>query len=233
MTTRILVWDLPLRVFHWALAVSILGAFLTADSERLRDVHVTLGYTALGLVAFRVVWGFVGTRHARFAALWHGPRALRRYVLSLLRGRPERHVGHNPPGALAIPALLGLVVATALSGWALFAELGGEWLEEAHEALAFSLLALIGVHVVGVVATSVLHRENLVLSMLTGRKRGEPGEGIARPRRGLALLLVVAIAGFWLSMLVDRARSVAPDGDATRVVDARGSFARGSPRDLD
>jgi cytochrome b len=216
MSERVLVWDLPLRIFHWALATSVLGALLTAESERLRDVHVMLGYTALGLVAFRVVWGFVGTRHARFAAFLHGPAALRRYAVSLLRRRPERHIGHNPPGALAIPVLLSLSVATGLSGWALFEELGGEWLEEAHEVLAYTLLAAIVVHVAGVVASSILHRENLVLSMITGRKRGEPGEAIGSPRRGIALLLVAAIAGFWLSVLVDRYRSASQNASYFR-----------------
>ena len=80
------------------------------------------------------------------------------YVASIANGRPERHVGHNPPGALAIPALLGLCLATAASGYAVYEELGGEWLEETHEALAFTTLAVVGVHVVGVLASSFLHR---------------------------------------------------------------------------
>jgi cytochrome b len=228
MSERILVWDLPLRIFHWALAASVFGALVTAESERLRDVHVMLGYTALGLVAFRIVWGFVGTRYARFAAFLHGPAALRSYVASLLNGRPERHVGHNPPGALAIPVLLSLTAATGLSGWAVFEEVGGEWLEEAHEALAFTLLAAIAVHVVGVVASSFLHRENLVLSMITGRKHGAPGEAIGRPRRGVALLLGAAIAGFWLSVLTDRGRPPEPS-----FVEARSAISAEAPSRLD
>ena len=91
MSNRILVWDFPLRVFHWVLASSFAGAFLTAESERVRDLHLLCGYTFVGAIAFRLVWGFVGTRHARFSALRFGPAAIRRYGLSLLRGRPERH----------------------------------------------------------------------------------------------------------------------------------------------
>jgi cytochrome b len=204
VSQRILVWDLPTRVFHWALAASFLGAFLTSESERARDLHVLFGYTMVGLIAFRVVWAFVGTRYARFGAIAYGPAALRRYAASLLRGRPERYVGHNPPGALAIPALLGMVLLTAASGYAVYEELGGEWLEEAHEVLAFATLALVGVHVAGVLASSVLHRENLVRSMLTGTKRGSAAEAIAGPRRVVAFLLVAALAVTWGSSLAGR-----------------------------
>lgn len=204
MTDRILVWDLPIRVFHWALAGSFLGAFLTADSERLRDVHVLFGYTMAGLVAFRIVWAFVGTRYARLGAIVHGPASLRRYAASILRGRPEHHVGHNPPGALAIPALLGMTLLTAAAGYALHEEIGGEWLEDAHEALAFATLALVGVHVLGVVASSLLHRENLVLSMVTGRKRGRPEQGIRGPRRLVAAALVLVLAAAWVPALASR-----------------------------
>lgn len=204
MSQRILVWDLPTRIFHWALAASFLGAFLTAESERQRDLHVLFGYTMVGLIVFRIVWAFVGTRYARLGAILYGPAALRRYATSLLRGRPEHYVGHNPPGALAIPALLGLCLATAASGWAVYEEVGGEWLEEAHEAIAFVTLALVGVHVAGVLASSVLHRENLVGSMITGTKRGSASEAIAGPRRIVALLLVAAIAAAWAPALAGR-----------------------------
>jgi len=204
VSQRILVWDLPTRIFHWALATSFLGAFLTAESERQRDLHVLFGYTMVALIVFRIVWAFVGTRYARLGAILYGPAALRRYATSLLRGRPEHYVGHNPPGALAIPALLGLCLATAASGWALYEEVGGEWLEDTHEALAFVTLALVGVHVAGVLASSVLHRENLVRSMITGTKRGSAAEAIAGPRRLVALLLVAAIAAAWAPALAGR-----------------------------
>jgi cytochrome b len=216
VTRRILVWDLPTRVFHWGLAASFFGALLTAESERQRDLHVLFGYTVVGLIAFRVLWAFVGTRYARLRAIAYGPASLRRYAASLLRGRPERYVGHNPPGALAIPALLGLCLLTAASGYAVYEELGGEWLEEAHEVLAFTTLALVGVHVLGVVASSVLHRENLVRSMVTGTKRGRTEEAIAGPRRLVALLLLAALASAWLPALAGRG----PGGGGERRVAA-------------
>src|SRR6478672_9751097 len=103
---KVLVWDAPVRVFHWLMVASFAGAYVTAESERWRLVHVTLGYTLAGLVAFRLLWGLVGTRHARFAAFVRGPAAVASYLRSLLRNAPEHHAGHNPAGALAIVAML-------------------------------------------------------------------------------------------------------------------------------
>lgn len=193
----VLVWDAPVRVFHWLLVLSFAGAWLTAESERWRLVHVTLGYTMAGLVAFRIVWGLVGTRHARFADFVRGPRAAWRYLGSLLSGRPEHHAGHNPAGALAIVALLVLIAATAASGWANYNDIGGEWLEELHEGAANTLLAVVLVHLVGVVVGSLTHRENLVRSMITGRKAVPPQEGIRSAWHTVAVLMLVATLGFW------------------------------------
>ena len=97
-TTSILVWDLPVRMFHWLTVLSFAGAWLTAESERWRLLHVTLGYTLAGLLVFRVLWGLIGTRHARFTDFVRGPGAVRRYLAALLRGQPEQAVGHNPAG---------------------------------------------------------------------------------------------------------------------------------------
>jgi len=204
MSDRILVWDLPLRIFHWVLAASFAGAFLTAESERARDLHLLCGYTFVGAIAFRVVWGFVGTRHARFSALRFGPASIRRYGASLLRGRPERHLGHSPLGAVMIPLLLGLGLAVAATGWAVYADAGGEWMEEAHEIAATAMLVAVVAHMLGVVAVSLLQRENLVLPMITGRKRGAAPDGIRSSRPLAALLLLVALAGLWLPGIVAR-----------------------------
>jgi cytochrome b len=194
---RILVWDAPVRVFHWLMVASFAGAYLSAESERWRMLHVTLGYTMAGLVAFRILWGLVGTRHARFASFVRGPAAVARYVGALLRGRPERHAGHNPAGALAIVALLGLALAVTASGWATFNQLGGDWLEELHEAVANIMLAVVGVHVAGVAISSWLHRENLVGAMISGRKPGPPEDGVRSAWRTVAAMVLVAVLGFW------------------------------------
>jgi cytochrome b len=196
--TSLLVWDAPVRVFHWLIALSFVGAFVTADSERWRFEHVTLGYTMLGLVAFRLVWGLIGTRYARFAAFVRGPRAVAAYVGALLRGQPEHHLGHNPAGALAIVALLALTCITALTGWATYDDLGGHWLEELHEGAANTLLLVVGIHVVGVLAASWLHRENLLRAMVTGYKLGAAKDAIARAWATVAVLLLLGVPAFWL-----------------------------------
>ena len=193
----VLVWDAPVRVFHWLLVASFAGAYVSAESERWRLLHVTLGYTVGALVVFRLLWGLLGTRHARFASFVRGPRAVARYLRSLLSGGAEHHVGHNPAGALVIVGLLGLALLVVASGWATYNDIGGDWLEELHEGAANAMLALVAVHVLGVIVSSRLHRENLVRSMIDGRKLAAPHEGIGRAWRSLAALMVVAVAGFW------------------------------------
>jgi cytochrome b len=196
---RILVWDLPVRVFHWAMVLCFAGAYLSAESERWRLLHVTLGYTMAGLVVFRLLWGLIGTRHARFSDFVRGPRAVARYVGAMLRGEPETTVGHNPVGALAILALLGLTAIVAVSGWAIYNDVGGGWTEDWHEGAANAMLAVVGIHVAGVLLASLRQRENLVASMVTGRKRGPAAQAIARPWRSVAVLLIAAMLGFgWL-----------------------------------
>jgi cytochrome b len=193
----VLVWDAPVRVFHWLMVLSFASAYITAESERFRLLHVTLGYTLAGLIVFRLLWGVVGTRHARFADFVRGPRAAWRYLTSLASDRPQHHAGHNPAGALAIVALLVLGTVSAATGFAVYEELGGEWLEALHEVAGNTMLAVVLLHVAGVVVGSVVHRENLVRAMVTGRKGVPPSEGIASAWRSVAVLMLVAVLGFW------------------------------------
>lgn len=192
-----LVWDAPVRLFHGLMVLCFAGAWLTAESEPWRLVHVTLGYTMAGLVGFRLLWGLVGTRHARFGSFVRGPAAAWRYLKSLRGGRPEHHAGHNPAGALAIVALLALAALVSASGWAVVENLGGEWLEEAHEVAATAMLAVVLVHVAGVAFGSWAHRENLVRAMVTGRRPGSPDDAIPRAWTGLAVLILAAVLAFW------------------------------------
>ena len=194
---RILVWDLPTRVFHWLLAASFLGAFVTAESERYRDVHVALGYTVLGLVVFRCVWGVIGTRYARFASFPIAPRRVLQYLKSLFTRAPQHHVGHNPAGSLAIYAILALALAAGASGYAAYNEIGGEVLAELHDGAASAMLGLVLIHIGAVIVSSLIHRENLVAAMLNGYKRGRAGEGIRRKHWFVAAAVLAATAGFW------------------------------------
>lgn len=191
MQKKILVWDLPVRAFHWLLAGSFSAAYLLSESERLRNVHVNLGYAVLGLVAFRLLWGVVGTRYARFRSFIFSPAAAWAYLRGLLRGGATRYIGHNPAGSFVIWAILGLATLTGLAGYATYEEIGGDAVAELHELLANAWLVLVGLHITGVVASSLLHRENLVLAMLTGYKAGVPAEAArggppaASPRSGV------------------------------------------------
>ena len=194
---RTLVWDAPVRAFHWLLVLSFAIAWLSAESERWQPVHLAAGYTMAGLVAFRIVWGLVGPRHARFSDFVRGPGAVLRYLKSLGRGQPEHYAGHNPAGALAIIGLLALAALTTATGWANYADVGGKWLEEVHEVLASTMLGLVVVHIAAVVASSLLHHENLVAAMIHGRKPVPPAEGIRSAWRSVAALMLVAVLGFW------------------------------------
>jgi cytochrome b len=195
--TSILVWDAPVRVFHWLLVLSFAGAYLTAESERWRLVHVTLGYTLAGLLAFRLLWGVAGTRHARFTNFVRGPAAVMQYLRTMLSGAPAHFTGHNPAGAVAIVLMLAAGVVIAVTGWATYNEVGGEWLSKLHEGAANFMLAVVGVHIAGVVLASRLHRENLARSMVTGRKLGAPEEGVRGSWWPLALALALAVLVFW------------------------------------
>jgi len=184
---RVWVWDPLVRIFHWSLAVVFGMAYLTGD-EWLR-VHVIAGYTVVGLVMFRLVWGFVGTRHARFSDFVHRPSTVMAYLKEMARLRARRHVGHNPAGGAMVVALLLSLIATAVSGMGLyghqeflgpFAALAGSLpdsaggvLKEIHEFFANLTVTLVVLHLAGVVFASIQHRENLVLGMLTGWKSKE------------------------------------------------------------
>ena len=162
----IVVWDPFVRVFHWSLVTAYILAWATADEGG--GLHERVGYFVLALIGLRVVWGLVGSRHARFSDFVSGPRRTLAYLRSLLTGKATHHIGHNPIGGWMILALLLTLLATSVSGIQI--SNGGEVWEELHEGFgALSLLLLLG-HVGGVLVSSALHQENLVGAMLTGRK---------------------------------------------------------------
>ena len=206
---RILIWDVPTRLFHWTLALSFAGAWLTSESDPWLGVHVFLGYLMLGLVVFRVIWGVLGTHYARFSAFWFGPQAALSYVREMMAGKAARHVGHNPAGSLAIYLLLLLTLGVGITG---IFTLGGEEqqgiaagllsidqgqaLKVVHEFAATVMLLLVMGHIAGVVVESFLHKENLARSMVTGTKLADAQTPAAPARKGVAVILLVLIAGF-------------------------------------
>ncbi len=203
MSGRVYVWDLPTRLFHWLLVALIAAAYLTASFDAM-DWHRRIGLTLLGLVVFRLVWGFVGSRHARFADFLRGPAA----VLAYLRGT-WRGVGHNPLGGWSVLLLLLLPLAMVGSGLfanddvtfqgplaALVDKATSDQLTSLHHLAFDLLLGLIGLHLAAIAYYRLARRENLVKPMFSGWKEGEFAEQPSyRPAPWPAMLLAVAVAG--------------------------------------
>ncbi|MGE0310505.1 MAG: cytochrome b/b6 domain-containing protein [Lautropia sp.] len=201
------VVDAPTRAFHWLFALSFVGAYLSADSEHWRALHVALGYTLAGLLVFRVLYGLVGPRHARIHAMLRRLGGSRAWLHSLKVAMRDGSVsaidwrrGQNLMMALAVLGLLAVAAPLTLSGYGVYAEwgelLGGDWLEELHEFLGESMLAIVLAHVALIAGLSVLRRRNQALPMLTGRVDGA-GPDLAKRNHGwLAVILVLAVMAF-------------------------------------
>jgi cytochrome b len=212
-----LVWDLPTRLFHWTLLVCVLGAFVSQwFYERIPFiVHEVFGSCALVLITFRIFWGFVGTRYARFSSFMVGPSQTMRYFYAVIRRQPPAAIGHTPTGGWMILLLLGLVGAQATLG--LFAnddtDAAGPfygWVGHAlskrltgyHEFVANLLLAAIAIHVVAVIVYRVFLKEDLVSALWTGRRSGVPESDSIRSHRGLlALLILIAVGGALIGLI--------------------------------
>lgn len=164
------VWDLFVRVFHWTLVVCVLlNSFVLDDGE---TIHQWAGYLAAALVLARVVWGFIGSRHARFADFFPTPGRIVRHVRGLWSGHAEFHWGHNPLGALMMLALMGMVLALGVTGWmqGLDAYWGEEWLQELHEVIGEALIILVGLHAAAALLMGRIERARLLKAMVTGVK---------------------------------------------------------------
>jgi cytochrome b len=208
MIRRILVWDAPTRVFHWLQALSFCAAYLTAFSERLRNYHVALGYILLGLLVFRLLWGFIGTRYARFRSFLFNPREVVVYLLTMLKRKPAHYLGHTPVGSASIWLLMSLGIFICLTGVLALQDDASDIVVEMHGVATNVMLGVILLHLIGVLMSSILHRENLVRAMITGFKR-VPGqklcvsagsdEGIQRAYNWLGVLMIVAVVVFWFA----------------------------------
>ena len=165
------VWDPLVRVFHWSLATLFFVAYATGDD--VEKVHIAAGYTIAGLVAFRVIWGLVGPKHARFSNFVRSPRETLAYLRDVAMFRAPRYIGHNPAGGVMIVALLVMITGSCITGYMMTTDAywGSKVLEEVHETFANLTIGLVVFHVLGVLIASFEHRENLVKAMFTGRKR--------------------------------------------------------------
>lgn len=164
------VWDLFVRLFHWTLVCCVMVNYFVLDDGE--NIHQWLGYLAAGLVVARVVWGFIGSKYARFSNFFPTPRRLHHHISQLVQGKTEMHWGHNPLGALMMLALMGLVLALGLSGWmqTLDAFWGEAWLQDVHELLGNSLIGLVTLHALAAIVMGRLERTRLIRAMVTGVK---------------------------------------------------------------
>ncbi len=183
--TSVRVWDPFVRLFHWSVVVGVLLNYAILESGK--GLHTYVGYAVAALLALRVIWGFVGSRHARFADFVTGPRRILRHLRSEFTGRDRRYLGHNPAGGAMMVLLMILLAAICLTGWmqTLDAFWGELWVEDLHEILSNVLMVFVVLHVLAALVGSLRHRENLVRAMITGRKRAPKGtdvvhEGTAR-----------------------------------------------------
>lgn len=165
------VWDAFVRVFHWTLVASFFTAWWF--TEHIGWLHKGAGYVALALVLLRCIWGFVGSPHARFANFVAGPRKLLAYLGLLLRGREPRHLGHNPAGSVMILFLMTAIAVIGVSGWMMTTDTwwGNEMVETVHTVSVDAALAAVAIHVLANLYAGWHHGDNLVKSMITGRKR--------------------------------------------------------------
>jgi cytochrome b len=187
-THTIKVWDPLVRIFHWSLVLFFVIAYLSEDD--FETIHVWAGYGVAALVCLRLVWCLIGTHHARFSDFVKSPHTIWRYVIAIPTGKAKRYIGHNPAGGAMVVALLLSLMGTTVFGMALLAAeeqtgpLAGTWLasfnghtlEEIHEFFVNAALALIGLHIAGVIFTSLHHRENLPRAMVHGHKASREGD---------------------------------------------------------
>jgi cytochrome b len=200
---RVLIWDLPTRLFHWLLSGGFIAAAVLSlalgEHSPLFPYHAIIGLTIALMVCLRVIWGIAGTRYARFGTFIFGPAAVIAYMKGTLIGGGKRYIGHNPGSAVAIFALLALVLAMAVTG--IMMGLGNKGVKEIHEILAWVTVGFVVAHVLGVALHTLRHRENITASMVHGRKHAEPSDAITSAKPIIAVIFL-AIAGAWAVGLV-------------------------------
>lgn len=201
MNQRILIWDTPTRVFHWLQVISFVGAYLTAESERNRDIHLAFGYILLGLIVFRLLWGFIGTRYARFSSFLFNPGEIIAYLLSLFKNQPKHYLGHNPAGSVSVWLLLAMGLFICVTGVMALQDDASDAVIKMHGVATDIMLVVILLHLLGVLMSSIMHRENLARSMVTGFKFAETNEGIQRSYNWLGILMLAVAVVFWFVFL--------------------------------
>ncbi len=199
-----LVWDLPTRLFHWTLAALFMGAFLVAiassEHSRVFLVHMLIGLILAFAIVLRLIWGLVGSKPSRFSSFLYSPAALGRYVRLAMKGADQPGSGHNPGSSYAIYAMLLLPLALVATG--LLKSSGREWAEEVHAVLAYGMLAVVVLHLVGIAWHARRHRDGIALAMVHGRRPVGAGEAIASHRTWAGAVYLLLLGG-WAAGLVN------------------------------
>jgi cytochrome b len=192
---RMLVWDSPVFFTHWLLAICFLGAILTQESEKFRLVHVTMGYTMLGIVGFRVIWGFIGSKYARFTTIKPRFLRVRENIQAFLSGNKEFSIGLNAVGFVAAYILMGLVLLVSATGYLVFNEIGPELVSEMHELVGNSVIVIVVIHVGSIVLNAVyqrLQKTNAEVAKSLGTLTQR-----ARPYKWVTIIILLAVICFW------------------------------------
>ncbi len=200
LSKRMMSWDAAVMVSHWLLAICFVGAVVTQDSEKYRLLHVTMGYTMFGLVAFRLVWGFVGGKYARFNSIYPRIKKVIEYLQSLFTAEPQAFIGFHAIGFLAAYLLLAVILMVTISGYIVYEELGPDLFEDLHETLGNLLIAIVGIHIGGVVINAVIQKVKLAMSaeQAGAAKRVAATIERSRPYKWMAALIILAVTYFWV-----------------------------------
>lgn len=211
---KYLVWDLPVRMFHWLLVLCLFAQWLTAEIlENAIDWHFYIGYFTLGLIIFRLIWGLVGTQYAKFSSFIAGPKAIWQYFISLISKQHTAAIGHNPLGGLLLPAVLILVGLQAISGLFTSDDIVSagpyydsassqiqKWMGWLHHNIFDLLLGLIALHLLAIAWYRLALKNDLVSPMITGKKVVEESKAIRHSKlfRALVIAIAVGIFVYWL-----------------------------------
>jgi cytochrome b len=201
LSKRMMSWDAAVMVSHWLLAICFLGAIITQDSERFRMVHVTMGYTMFGLVAFRLIWGFVGGKYTRFSAIYPRVKKVIEYLRSLLTAEPQAFIGFHSIGFLAAYLLLAVILLVTVSGYFVFEEIGPDLFEDLHEALGNLLIAIVAIHIGCVVISALIQKVKLSIAAHANNSasHGAPSSiKRVRPFKWMAAIILLSVTYFWV-----------------------------------
>lgn len=226
-----LVYDLPTRVFHWLFALLFVVAFVIAktvdDDSYVFDFHSMAGLTLGFLVTLRIIWGFVGTRHARFTGFNLKPQDLVTYFWGILSGAKKKWAGHNPASSWAALIMMIFALGLALTGYLMTSGPNAESFEDVHELLANGFVVVVVLHVAGILLHTIRYRDMIGLSMIDGKKSDVPTQdeiSSSQPILGILLIGLVVAFGFLLFQNYDKVNhSVRVFGTTLQLGEAEGS----------